>query len=77
MQPERRVNHIGKRLKIGHELRMNSHIGDYDMDYIIMDLGSDVNILTKHTWESIGKPRLAWSPVQMRLSNQSKVFPID
>ena len=46
MWQERRVNHIGEILKTSHELRMTSQIGDYDMDYIILDLGSDVNILT-------------------------------
>ena len=40
MRPEKMVNHIGKILKTGQELRMTSQIGDYDMDYIIMDLGS-------------------------------------
>ena len=51
-------------------------IDDYDIDYIILDLGFDVNILTRHTWESMGNPRLVQSPVQLRLTNQSKVFPI-
>ena len=57
------VNHIGKRLKIGQELRMTTQIGDYDMDDIILYFGSDVNILTRKTWESMGKPRLIWSPI--------------
>ena len=47
------------------ELRMNVQIGDYDMDYIILDMGSDVNILTRQTWESVGNPRLDWSPIQL------------
>ena len=38
-----------KRLMIGYELRMITQIGDYDMDYIILELGSDVNILTRQT----------------------------
>ena len=46
------------------------------MDYIILDLGSDVNILTRQTWESMNRSRLDWSPIQLRLSNQSKVLPI-
>ena len=46
------------------------------MDYIILDLGSDVNILTRQAWESMGKPRLDCSPIQLRLANQSKVLPI-
>ena len=44
MRPKKSVSHIGKRLKTGRELRMNAHIGEYDMDYIILYLGSDVNI---------------------------------
>ena len=37
--PEKKFNHIGKRLKIGRRPRMNSRIGDYEMDYIILYLG--------------------------------------
>ena len=73
VKPERRVNHIGKRLNTGCELRMTSQIGDYDMEYITLDLGSDVNILTRKTWERIGKLRVVWSHVQPRLANQFKV----
>ena len=51
---ERRVNHVGKRSKTGRKLRMTPKIGYYDMDYIILDLGSDVNILTRNTWELMG-----------------------
>ena len=49
---------MGKILKTGHELRMNFQIEDYDTDYIIIELGSDVNILTRQTWERMGKSRL-------------------
>ena len=41
-----------------------------------MDLGSDVNILTKQTYELMGKPTLGWSPVQLQVTNQAKVHPI-
>ena len=65
-----------KRLKIGRELRMIVKIGYYDMDYIILDLGYDVNILTRQTWESMDKSRLDWSPIHLRLEYQLKVLPI-
>ena len=45
-QIENKVNQVWHKCKISHELRMNAQIGDYDMEYIILDLGSDVNILT-------------------------------
>ena len=41
-----KVNHVKKKFKTGRELRKTAQIEDYDMDYIILDLGSDVNILT-------------------------------
>ena len=56
---------------------MNSQIGDYDMDFIILDLGLYVNILTRKTWESMGNTRLVWYSLQLCLANQSKVLPID
>ena len=64
------------RKQIGKEMRMNIQIGDYKVDSIIMDLGLDVNILTKETWENMGKPQLVWSPVKLWLANQAKVTPI-
>jgi hypothetical protein len=39
------------------------------MDNIILDLGSNVNVILKHTWEMMGKPKLIWSPIQLRLEN--------
>ena len=57
-------------------MRMNIQIEDYEVDSIILDLGSDVNILTKQTWQLMGKPTLRWSSVQLRLENLAKVQPI-
>ena len=62
-RPENKVNQVRKKIKTSRELRMTAQIGDYDMDYIILDLGSDVNILTRQNWESMGKPCLDWSPI--------------
>ena len=76
LQPEKKFNQVRKKCKTGHDLRMNVQIGDYDMDYIILDLCSDVNISTQQTWESMGKPHLDWSPIQLWLTNQAKVLPI-
>ena len=75
-QPKNKFNQARRKFKTGHELKMTAQIGDYDMDYIILDLGSDVNILTRQNWESMWKPRLDWSPVQLWIANQAKVLPI-
>ena len=57
-------------------MRLHAQIGDYDMNNIILDLGLEVNVLTKHTWEQMGKPTLEWSPIQLRLANQQKIVPL-
>ena len=49
LQTEKKVNQVRRKCKTSHELRMNVQIGDYDMVYIILDLGLDVNILTCQT----------------------------
>ena len=55
---------------------MTAQIGEYEMDYIILYLGLNVNILTSQTWVSMNRSWLEWSSIQLRLSNQSKVLPI-
>ena len=57
-------------------MRLNAQIGDYDMDEVILDLGSEVNVLTKQTWELMGKPKLRYSPIQLRLANPQRVSPM-
>ena len=43
---------------------------------VILDLGSEVNVLTRQTWEQMGKPVLEWSPIQLRLANQQNIVPL-
>jgi hypothetical protein len=49
----------------------------YEMDGVMFHLGSDVNILPKKYWQFMGKPNLVWSPIQLRLANQYRIYPID
>jgi hypothetical protein len=67
----------GERKKCtGREFKMTIELGSYEMDGVMLDLGSDVNIFPKQSWELMGKPNLVWSPIQLRLSNQYKIYPI-
>jgi hypothetical protein len=54
---------------------MIDEIGSYEMDRVMLDLGFDVNILLKKSWELMGKPNLVWSPIQLWLENQYKIYP--
>jgi len=51
-----KVNWSKKR--IDREMQLTLQIGDFEMDQVILDLGSDANILSKKTWERMGKPML-------------------
>jgi len=51
---------------------LTAKIGEYEMDQVILDLGSNVNVLPKPTWERMARPTLQWSPIQLRMTNQKK-----
>jgi hypothetical protein len=46
------------------------------MGDIILDLGSEVNVLPKKTWQCMGEPTLGYSPIRLKLENQHRVLPI-
>jgi len=57
----------------GREMRLTVQIGEYEMDQVILDQGSDANGLPKQTWERMGSPTLQWSPIQLQMANQQKI----
>lgn len=57
-------------------MRLSAVIGSYEMDEIVLDLGSEVNVMTKQTWDIMAKPKLLFSPIQLRLANQQRVIPL-
>ena len=42
---------------------MSAQNGEYDMDQVILDLGSVANFMPKKSWEMVGEPRLEWSTI--------------
>ena len=52
---EKTVSHVRR---TGREMRLNVQIGEYDMTDVILDLGSEVNVLPKQTWGQMGN--LPW-----------------
>lgn len=46
---------IGKhKTRTGHEMRLTAQIREYEMDQVILDLGSNANVLPKQTWAKWG-----------------------
>ena len=51
-------------------------IADYEMDQVILHLGSQENFLPKKTWQRMGEPKLEWSIIQLRMANQQNIIPL-
>jgi hypothetical protein len=70
------VTQLLRNKRTNKEFKLSAQIGEYNIDNVILDLGSNVNMIPNHTWEIMGKPNLVWSPIQLRLSNQYKIVSI-
>ena len=57
--PERGVRNVVKKKRTNREFKFRVEIDNYEMDDVILELGSDVSILTKKTWEQLGKTSLS------------------
>jgi hypothetical protein len=68
------INHLHTRRRTSKEFRLNTNIGDFNMGDIILDLGSEVNVLPKKTWKCMGDPTLGYSPIHLKLANQHRVL---
>jgi predicted metal-dependent enzyme (double-stranded beta helix superfamily) len=71
----RAVHKIAKKRRTNKELHLNSQIGEYDIDYVVLDLGSKFNVMTKKTWALMGKLKLIYSNIRLRMANQQAVNP--
>ena len=51
-------------------MKLTAQIGEFEMDEVVLDLGSKVNVLTKQTWQQMSSLQLEISPIHLRLANQ-------
>jgi hypothetical protein len=58
------------------EFILVAQLDEFNIKDFMLDLGSDVNILPKKTWEALEKTRLMYSPIQLIMENQYCIFPI-
>jgi hypothetical protein len=65
----RALHQIGKKRRKNKELHLNAQIGEYDIDYVVLDLVSEVNVMTKQTWALMGKLKLIYFPIRIRMAN--------
>ena len=46
-------------------MRLTAQVEEFEMDEVILDLGLEVNVLTKQTWKQMGSPKLARTPIHL------------
>jgi hypothetical protein len=71
----REVHQNGQRRRKNKELHLNAQIGEYEINYVVLDLGSEVNVMMKYTWALMGKPKLIYSPIRLCMANEQAVIP--
>jgi hypothetical protein len=69
------VNQVSRKRRKIKELHLSAHIRDYDVDYVVLNLGSTVNVMMKHTWALMGKLKLIYSPIRLRMATHQAVSP--
>ena len=66
MLEHKTINHLHTRRRTSREFRVNTNTGYFNMGDIILDLGSEVNVLPKKTWQCMGEPKLGYSLFQLK-----------
>jgi len=59
--PERHSHWVHRRT--GKELILDAQVAGYDILNVMLDLGSDMNILPRNYWASMGQSKLMDSPI--------------
>jgi hypothetical protein len=63
---EKSTQRVQRRIvQVGKEFILVAQLDEFEIKDVMLDLGYDVNILPKKTWEALGKPQLTYSPIQL------------
>ena len=52
------IAYMGKHIQNNLDPQVNLQINELLIPKVVLDFGSQVNILTKSTWEKLGRPKL-------------------
>ena len=67
---------LNKNEKNDADLLVDLEIEGYHVLQVVLDFGSQVNIMTWDTWEQLGSPRLNESSIYLKLADQGLIEPI-
>ena len=55
--PEKNTQRVQRRkIRTKKEFRLATQLDEFEIKDVMLDIGHDVNILSKNTWEALGKP---------------------
>ena len=57
--------------------QVDLQINEFLIPRVVLDFGSEVNILIKDTWEKLVRPQLVKSDYYLKLANQGLIEPLD
>ena len=66
---------LNKKDKSDADPLVDLEIEEYHVRQVVLDFGSQVNIMTRDTWEQLGIPRLSESDIYLKLEDQGLIEP--
>ena len=70
------ISSLNQKGKSDADPLVDLEIEGYHVRQVVLDFISQVNIMTQHTWEQLGRPRLSESCIYLKLVDQGLIEPI-
>ena len=67
---------LNRKYKSDADPLVDLEIEGYHVRQVVLDFGSQVNIMTRDTWEQLGRPQLNESGIYLKLADQGLIEPI-
>lgn len=67
------ITYIGSNTQNNFESQVDLQINELPIPKVVLDFGSQVNILAKSTWEKLGRPLLVKSNYYLKLADQGLI----
>lgn len=67
---------MGNNIQNDFNPQVDLQINELLIPKVVLDFGSQVNILTKSTWEKLGQPQLVKSEYYLKLADQGLIEPL-
>ena len=70
------IAYMGNNIQNDFDPQVDMQINELLIPKVVLDFGSQVNILTKNTWEKLGQPQLVKSEYYLKLADQGLIEPL-